>query len=63
MTFFIRELLLVTMVVALALGWWVDRSKLADEVRRLRSPPLTEIDGPPPYWGFRPQTDRNPPKP
>jgi len=39
MTFFIRELLLVTMVVALALGWWVDRSKLADEVRRLRSPP------------------------
>jgi len=35
----LRDLFLVTMIVALATGWWVDRSKLADEVRRLRSPP------------------------
>jgi hypothetical protein len=62
MKFSIRDLFLVTLIVALAVGWWVDRSKLADEVRRLRSPPVTEIGGPPPYWDFRPQADRNPPK-
>jgi len=27
--FSIRDLLLVTVIVALAIGWWVDRSKLA----------------------------------
>jgi len=29
MKFTIRDLFLVTMIVALALGWWVDRSRLA----------------------------------
>ncbi len=28
MTFSIRDLLLVTLIVALAVGWWVDRSRL-----------------------------------
>jgi len=28
MKFSIRELLLVTVIVALAVGWWVDRSRL-----------------------------------
>ena len=31
MKFTIRDLFLVTLVVALALGWWVDRSRLATE--------------------------------
>jgi hypothetical protein len=37
MRFSIRDLLLVTIIVALALGWRVDRTKLARviEVRRL----------------------------
>jgi hypothetical protein len=29
MKFSIRDLLLVTVIVALALGWWIDRSRLA----------------------------------
>jgi hypothetical protein len=29
MKFSIRDLLLVTVIVALAVGWWVDRSRLA----------------------------------
>jgi hypothetical protein len=29
MKFSIRDLLLVTMIVALAVGWWVDRSRTA----------------------------------
>jgi hypothetical protein len=31
MKFSIRDLLLVTVIVALALGWWLDRSRLAAE--------------------------------
>ena len=34
MKFTIRDLLLVTMVVALALGWWLDRSRLDMRARR-----------------------------
>ena len=33
MKFSIRDLLLVTLIVALALGWWIDH-------RRLTKPPL-----------------------
>ena len=29
MKFSIRDLLLVTVIVALAVGWWVDRTRLA----------------------------------
>ena len=35
MKFSIRDLLLVTVIVALAVAWWVDRSNLAREVTRL----------------------------
>jgi hypothetical protein len=33
MKFTIRDLFLVTVIVALAVGWWVDRSKLAEELK------------------------------
>jgi hypothetical protein len=33
MKFSIRDLFLVTLIVALAMGWWVDRSKLRDDAR------------------------------
>jgi hypothetical protein len=36
MKFTIRDLFLVTMIVAFALGWSVDRSRLQNEVNRLR---------------------------
>ena len=32
MRFSIRDLLLVTVIVALAVGWWVDRSRLASGI-------------------------------
>ncbi|MGI8982458.1 MAG: hypothetical protein ACR2FY_24765 [Pirellulaceae bacterium] len=32
MKFSIRDLLLVTVIVALAMGWWVDRSSLAKQI-------------------------------
>ena len=35
MKFSIRDLFLVTAIVALAVGWWLDRSRLANEVNRL----------------------------
>ena len=31
MKFSIRELLLVTVIMALAVGWWVDRARQADD--------------------------------
>ena len=31
-SFSIRDLFLVTVIVALAVGWWVDRSRLAVEI-------------------------------
>ena len=33
--FSIRELLLLTLVAAMALGWWIDRSALVSENARL----------------------------
>ena len=36
MKFSIRDLLLVTVIVALALGWWLDGSRLAAEIDRLK---------------------------
>jgi len=36
MKFTIRDLLLVTVIVAIGLGWWVDRSRLKSENDRLR---------------------------
>ena len=35
MKFTIRDLFLVTLVVALAVAWWVDRSTLANKVEEL----------------------------
>jgi lipopolysaccharide biosynthesis regulator YciM len=34
MKFSIRDLLLVTVIVALAVGWWADRRRMRQEVRR-----------------------------
>ncbi|MGI8981102.1 MAG: hypothetical protein ACR2FY_17895 [Pirellulaceae bacterium] len=39
MKFSIRDLLLVTVIVVLAAGWWVDRSRLASELKRLTKKP------------------------
>jgi len=38
MKFSIRDLLLVTVIVAIAVAWWLDRSRLAREVQRLKTP-------------------------
>ena len=35
MKFTIRDLFLVTMIVALAVGWWVDRGRLSAECKGL----------------------------
>ena len=35
MKFTIRDLLLVTVIVAVCVAWWIDRSKLAKEAARL----------------------------
>ena len=34
MKFSIREIMLVTVIVALAVSWWVDRQRMREEVRR-----------------------------
>jgi hypothetical protein len=39
MKFSIRDLLLVTMIVALGLGWWVDRATLGKRIRMLEKRP------------------------
>jgi hypothetical protein len=36
MKFTLRDLFLVTLIVALAMGWWVDRSRLAVENKNWR---------------------------
>jgi len=43
MKFSIRDLLLVTVIVALAAGWWVDRSKLAERIHELEPKGFLEI--------------------
>ena len=37
MKFSIRDLLLVTVIVGLAVGWWVDRSQLASAKREFEN--------------------------
>lgn len=38
MKFSIRDLLLVTLVAAVCVAWWLDRSKLANELDKQKSP-------------------------
>jgi len=51
--FTIRDLFLMTMIVALAVGWWVDRRRLAREIRFLKIKP---------YYSMGPGRDFLPPK-
>ena len=44
MKFSIRDLLLVTVIVALAVGRWVYRSKLTTEIKLLKMQPLPHGD-------------------
>jgi hypothetical protein len=76
-SFSIRDLLLVTVIVALALGWWLDRSRLAAESelryeriyemtleKHGRYPRLDEMS--PPWTAIMPTSQApapNPPKP
>jgi hypothetical protein len=50
MKFSIRDLLLVTVIVALVLGWWVDRNRLADRVEQWEHSMPGML---PPYFGQR----------
>ena len=48
MKFSIRDLLLVTVIVALVLAWWVDRSRLAKQLQIERTrgvPSMLQWDG------------------
>jgi hypothetical protein len=36
MKFTIRDLILVTVIVAIGLGWWVDRSRIKEELEILK---------------------------
>ena len=38
MKFSIRDLFLVTMIVALAVGWWLDRTMLVKNYERILTP-------------------------
>ena len=62
MKFSIRDLFLVTVIVALAVGWCVDMTKLADEVRRLSPDPniTTHYS---PRWAPISSALRKPPNP
>jgi hypothetical protein len=43
--FTIRELLLLTVIVAMGVGWWVDRGRLAEELEFIKDPYTAEG-----YW-------------
>jgi len=49
MRFSIRDLFLLTVIAGLAAGWWVDRSRLADDLRKERLAQLGRL-----MPGFRP---------
>ena len=38
MKFSIRDLLLVTVIAAILVAWWLDHSRLATEIKRLNNP-------------------------
>ena len=40
MRFSIRDLLLVTVIVAIAVAWWLDHGRQAAEIRSLKAPPI-----------------------
>ena len=74
MKFTIRDLLLVTMIVAILLAWWVDRRRAADEISKEREYrrtledikwPVPGLEGYKRIWG-EPNSSApapNPPKP
>jgi hypothetical protein len=45
--FTIRDLLWLTLVVALAVGWWIDHRRLTDFIMYLNEPP-PPLQSPPP---------------
>jgi hypothetical protein len=47
MKFSLRDLFLVTVIVALVLAWWVDRSRLAGELREYESIEMPNVGGMP----------------
>ena len=61
--FSIRELLLLTLVIALSIGWWIDRRRLLVEVKSLREElsvtPMIEV-GPGQYVGEFPESGVKP---
>src|SRR5262245_12568740 len=54
MKFSIRDLLLVTVIVALAVGWWVDRSQLAWSGAQTAASLRNLLDEADPGWRYRP---------
>ena len=74
MKYSIRDLFLVTLIVALAVGWWVDRASVMNELKRERLKGFVEMPSEDStlnrYPGYRPlplpdssAPAPNPPKP